>query len=91
MKAVNGSRRWEFYNHMKTKTQKALSSLEFAISQCITHEKLDDEFTLAEYIVKTRLNRSTAHESLVRLINQGILTKRKISIDGSLTNLYRKA
>jgi predicted transcriptional regulator len=75
---------------MKTKTQKALSSLEFAISQCITHEKLDDEFTLAEYIVTTKLKRSTAEQNLNVLIKQGMLTKRKISIDGSLTNLYRK-
>jgi predicted transcriptional regulator len=75
---------------MKTKTQKALSSLEFAISQCITHEKMDDEFTLSEYIVKTKLKRSTAEQNLVRLLNRGMLTKRKISIDGSLTNLYRK-
>lgn len=76
---------------MKTKTQKALSSLEFAISQCITHEKMDDEFTLAEYIVKTKLKRSTAEQNLNGLVKQGMLTKRKISIDGSLTNLYRKA
>ena len=76
---------------MKTKTQKALSSLEFAISQCITHEKMDDEFTLAEYIVKTKLKRSTAEQNLNGLVKQGILTKRKISIGGSLTNLYRKA
>jgi Fic family protein len=76
---------------MKTKTQKALSALEFAISQCATHERMDDEFTLAEYVVKTRINRSTAQQQLDRLVKQGILTKRKISIDGSLTNLYRKA
>jgi transposase len=76
---------------MKTKTQKALSALEFAISQCITHDRMDDEFTLAEYIVKTRINRHTAQQQLARLISQGLLTKRKISIDGNLTNLYRKA
>lgn len=76
---------------MKTKTQKALSALEFAISQCMTENRMDDEFTLAEYTVKTRINRHTAQQQLARLIAQGMLTKRKISIDGSLTNLYRKA
>jgi len=76
---------------MKTKTQKALSSLEFAISQHISHDRMDDEFTLAEYIVKTRINRHTAQQQLARLVAQGMLTKRKISIDGSLANLYRKA
>jgi predicted transcriptional regulator len=76
---------------MKNKTQKALSGLELAISQCITHDRMDDEFTLAEYVVKTKSKRSTAQQGLDRLVKQGLLTKRKISIDGSLTNLYRKA
>jgi len=75
---------------MKTKTQKALSGLDFAISQCATHERMDDEFTLAEYVVKTRINRSTAQQQLDRLVGQGLLTKRKIAIDSHLTNLYRK-
>jgi predicted transcriptional regulator len=75
---------------MITKTQKALSALEFAIAQCATHERMDDEFTLAEYVVKTRINRSTAQQQLDRLVGQGLLTKRKIAIDSRLTNLYRK-
>jgi Fic family protein len=75
---------------MKTKTQKALSSLEFAISQNVEHDRMDDEFTLAEYVVKTRINRSTAQQQLDRLVGQGLLTKRKIAIDSHLTNLYRK-
>jgi Fic family protein len=75
---------------MKTKTEKALSALEFAISQCATHERMDDEFTLAEYVVKTRINRSTAQQHLDRLVGEGLLTKRKIAIDSHLTNLYRK-
>ena len=75
---------------MKTTTKQALSGLDFAIAQCIKQDRMADEFTLAEYIVKTRSKRSTAQQGLDRLIKQGLLTKRLISIDGSLTNLYRK-
>ena len=79
-----------FFYQMKTTTKQALSGLDFAISQCIKQDRMADEFTLAEYIVKTRSKRSTAQQGLDRLIKQGLLTKRLISIDGSLTNLYRK-
>jgi DNA-binding GntR family transcriptional regulator len=75
---------------MKTTTKQALSGLDFAIAQCTTRDRMPDEFTLAEYIVRTRINRHTAEQQLARLVAQGLLTKRKISIDGSLTNLYRK-
>jgi DNA-binding GntR family transcriptional regulator len=75
---------------MKTTTKQALSGLDFAIAQCTTRDRMPDEFTLAEYIVRTRINRHTAQQQLARLVAQGLLTKRKISIDGSLTNLYRK-
>jgi len=51
---------------------------------------MPDEFTLAEYVVKTRINRSTAQQQLDRLVGQGLLTKRKIAIESRLTNLYRK-
>jgi predicted transcriptional regulator len=56
----------------------------------MTRDRMADEFTLAEYVVKTRINRSTAQQQLDRLIAQGLLTKRKIAIDSHLTNLYRK-
>jgi predicted transcriptional regulator len=75
---------------MKTTTKQALSGLDFAIAQCMTRDRMADEFTLAEYVVKTRINRSTAQQQLDRLIAQGLLTKRKIAIDSHLTNLYRK-
>lgn len=75
---------------MKTTTKQALSGLDFAIAQCMPHDRMPDEFTLAEYVVKTRINRSTAQQQLDRLIAQGMLTKRKIAIDSHLTNLYRK-
>lgn len=72
-------------------TEQALSSLDLAILECVKQEKMDDEFTLAEYLVKTRMPRSTAQQNLDILVKKGILTKRKISIAGSLTNLFRKA
>lgn len=75
---------------MMSKTKKALSSLDFAIENFVPNERIDDEFTLAEYVVKTKCQRSTAQRALDQLVRKGLLTKRKISIDGSLTNLYSK-
>lgn len=75
---------------MKTTTKQALSGLDFAIAQCTTRDRMPDEFTLAEYIVRTKAKRSTAQVALDRLVKQGLLTKRLISIDGNITNLYRR-
>jgi len=75
---------------MMSKTKKALSSLDFAIEKLIPSERLDDEFTIAEYVVIAKCKRGTAQRALDQLVRQGLLTKRKISIDGSLANLYRK-
>jgi len=75
---------------MKHSTKKALSSLDFAIAECTRPSKMDDEFTLAEYIVKSKMPRSTAQEHLDNLVRSGVLSKRKISIDGSLRNLFKK-
>ncbi len=76
---------------MKTNIQKALSGLELAISLVQKHEKSKDEFTVSEYIGKTKTNRKTALENLNRLASRGILVKRKILIDGCLSNAYKKA
>jgi DNA-binding IclR family transcriptional regulator len=75
---------------MKHNTQKALSSLDFVIAESITPSRIDDEFTLSEYIVKSKMPRSTAKEHLDNLVRSGVLSKRKISINGSLCNLFKK-
>jgi len=75
---------------MKHNTQKALSSLDFAIAESTTPSRIDDEFTLSEYIVKSKMPRSTAQQNLDNLVRSGVLSKRKISIDGSLCNLFKK-
>jgi predicted transcriptional regulator len=75
---------------MKHNTQKALSSLDFAIAECTRPSKMDDEFTLAEYIVKSKMPQTTAQRNLDNLVRSGVLSKRKISIDGSLRNLFKK-
>jgi predicted transcriptional regulator len=75
---------------MKSETQKAVSSLDFAIAECTRPSKMDDEFTLAEYIVKSKIPRTTAQQNLDNLVRSGLLSKRKISIDGSLRNLFKK-
>lgn len=75
---------------MMTKTKKALSSLDFAIDQCRQTERHDDEFTIVEYMERVKATRCTAQRFLEELIKKGSLTKRKISIDGHIVNLYRK-
>ena len=77
---------------MMSKTKQALSSLDFAIQNCIVDaQKMPDEFTIAEYIVKSKSRRSTAQYKLELMVSNGLLIKRKIVIDGHLQNLYRKA
>ena len=77
---------------MMTKTKQALSSLDFAIQSCIVDtQKMPDEFTIAEYVVKSKSKRSTAQYKLELMVSNGLLIKRKITIDGHLKNLYRKA
>jgi hypothetical protein len=75
---------------MKHNTQKALSSLDLAIAESTTPSRIDDEFTIAEYMVKLKIPRTTAQHNLDNLVKRGILTKRKISIDGSICNLFKK-
>ena len=76
---------------MNNKTKAALSSLEFAISLSDNKPKQDDEFTVSEYARLSRKSHSQSKKILADLIEQNILTLRKISIDGRLTNLYSKA
>ena len=67
---------------MMSKTKKALSSLDFAIEKFVPNERIGDEFTLAEYMVRAKCQRGIAQRLLDKLVKQGDLTKRKISIDG---------
>ena len=76
---------------MNKKTKAALSSLEFAISLSDNEPRREDEFTVSEYSKLARKSPSQSNKILSEMVEQNILTLRKISIDGRLTNLYSKA
>ncbi len=76
-------------------TRDTLSSLEWALKQSFDAPKSDDEFTVMEYcemLQKTgiQIKRRQASTRLEEMVAENKLTKRKINIDGSQTNLFRK-
>ena len=78
-------------NLMKnTKTEKALSGLEWAIAQTIPKPKEEDEFTVKEFGERAGITYDVAEKLLRRMQRAGQLTCRKVGLGGSLTNLYRK-
>lgn len=74
------------------KTEKALSGIEWAVSQTIGIPRQPDEFTCYEFMEAAGgLTRGAAESKLRRLVNDGGLTKRKANVDGSICSLYRRA
>ncbi len=74
------------------KTEKALSSLDWAIAQTVGEPRHVDEFTCAEFMTAGGGNsRAAAASRLNRMVTDGMLTKRPFSMDGSSYTLYRKA
>jgi len=78
---------------MKTneKTKKALTGLEWAINQMIEEPKKPDEFTAEEFAIAANIRIATARNKLDHSFNSGILTKRKILVNGRMLNLFSKA
>jgi hypothetical protein len=73
------------------KTEKALSSLEWAIAQSMTSPKQDDEFTTEEFAESTKTSAAASRSRLNRMVKSGMLVRRKILIESNYTNLFRKA
>jgi hypothetical protein len=75
---------------MKAKTKKALSGLDWAIAQTVEEPKQADEFTTDDFARAGNLPVETARDKLNRMVRDGHLTKRMITLNGTRTNLYRK-
>lgn len=73
---------------MTSKTKKAISSLDWAISQTIDHPQTDDEFTLAEYCKATGTTLAAAKSKLSKTAG---ISYRLVTLNGTRTNLYRRA
>lgn len=73
---------------MTKKTKQALSSLDWAIAQSIEQPRQPDEFTTAEFAESSGMNSSTAEKRLRRMPG---ISRRKITINGNLVNLFRRA
>lgn len=75
---------------MQIQTSKALSSLDFAIENLIPVGKNDDEFTVSEFVERTGLSPSAGISQLRSLVKVGLLTSRKVIINGRNTNVFQK-
>lgn len=66
-----------------------------AVLEQLTNEKIQpDEFTMEEYIEIAaeggiHLTRDKAYFDLKKLVKNGQATKRKISVNGNLANVYK--
>jgi len=75
-----------------TKTEKALSSLEWAIAQSIEPPRQEDEFTCEEFLqLSGAASRSSVESKLKRMVNNGGLLKRPACVNGNRCTLYRRA
>jgi arsenate reductase-like glutaredoxin family protein len=75
-----------------TKTEKALSSLEWAIAQSVEPPRQEDEFTCEEFLqLGGGASRSSAEAKLKRMVSNGDLLKRPFCVNGNRCTLYRKA
>lgn len=73
---------------MTKKTEKILSSLDWAIAQSNATPKAEDEFTAFEYAQRVGI---TSAQALNRLKNMKGIKKRAIILNGTRTNVYTKA
>jgi len=75
-----------------TKTEKALSSLEWAIAQSIELPRQEDEFTCEEFLqLSGSVSRASAEAKLKRMVSNGGLLKRPACVNGNRCTLYRRA
>jgi len=75
-----------------TKTEKALSGLEWAISQSVGAPRQEDEFTCEEFLqLSGAASRSSVESKLKRMVNNGGLLKRPACVNGNRCTLYRRA
>ncbi len=80
---------------MKNKTTTALTALEFALSQLSTDQKLEDEFSVDDFIQSLAaqgesISVSSATTRLNTLLLKKLLKKRKARVGGRMMNLYSK-
>lgn len=80
----------------KANTKKALSALDFALSQLVDEPQRADEFSVDEFFAEARQKDSTltlniARNRLQNMQTNGLLTKRRIRRNGTTINLFRKA
>lgn len=78
------------------KTAAALSGIDWALAATAEQAQQPDEFTANEFHAAAkkadgRLTLFASRNKLTRLVQEGQLATRKITIGGKRTNLYRRA
>jgi hypothetical protein len=77
-------------NKLNNNVNSAISSLEWAMARCNYSPQSTDEFTAKEFAAITNIAHRTALQTLSRMVEGRLLSSRKIAINGTLTNLYKK-
>jgi hypothetical protein len=73
-----------------------MSSLQFALSNIVDEPQKPDEFSINDFLdeakkIDKNIVLSMVRARIIRMYNEGLLTKRQIRRNGTMVNLYTKA
>jgi maltodextrin utilization protein YvdJ len=68
-----------------------VSGMDWIVEQLSQQEIEPDEFTAEMISNETKATRSSVHHRLTRMRESGELTSRKISLNGTTINVYKRA
>jgi maltodextrin utilization protein YvdJ len=67
-----------------------VSGMDWIVEQLSQQEMEPDEFTAEMVMEKTKTTNSSVRCRLARMCKSGELTKRKITLNGTLANVYKR-
>lgn len=68
----------------------AISSLEWAITRSNYNPRSSDEFTAKEFAANTNISTRMGLQILTTMVENGLLSSRKLAVNGRSTNLFKK-
>ena len=76
---------------MKPETQKALSSLEWALAESTKHGKQPDEFTAHEYAARKGCGITSGRIELNKMAEDGLLERRAIKVGSAVKHVFKRS
>jgi DNA-binding IscR family transcriptional regulator len=77
-------------NKLNDNINSAISSLEWAIARNNHTPRSSDEFTAKEFSENTNISQRTSLQILDNMVQEKLLSSRKMPVNGKSTNLYKK-